>query len=74
MYQLKNLQSIKILHETAVTYDAGVSGEKKEWNFPLLLWIVVISNEELKNTLATSELELKVLSSTFYKYLKYLVW
>jgi hypothetical protein len=30
MYPLKKLQSIKILHETAVTYDAGVRGVKKE--------------------------------------------
>ena len=48
---IKNLQSIKILHEAAVTCDAGVRGVKKEWNFPFLQWIVVTPNEELKNTL-----------------------
>jgi hypothetical protein len=74
MCQLKNLQSVKIPHETAVTYDAGVRGVKKEWSFPFLQWIVVIPNEELKNTLVSSKPEIKVLSSTFYKYLEYLVW
>jgi hypothetical protein len=68
MYKLKKkLQSIKILHETAVTYDGGLRGVKKrEWNFHFLQWIVVILNEELQNTLVTSKLELKVLSPTFF--------
>ena len=30
MYQLKYLQSTKVLHETAITYDAGLRGVKKE--------------------------------------------